>query len=418
MQEHKSAEAIARAAPNVEAVARTRSLAAVLASILAVGVTFGIATPLLSLLIERTGQGAVMAGANAAIGTVAVVLAAPFVPRLVRALGVLGAMYAGISVSTVAILLFPMTDNIWLWFVFRFFLGAGMAVLWVVGETWLNATVSPGNRGLVSGIYSTLLGVGFAAGPLVIAGVGVEGHLPFTVGAVLLLVSALPLVLARRLAPRGVGEEEGGLLRDAVHGADDHGGCLRLRFHRHGDPLTAAALWPARRAGRGRRADPADGADFRHHGDAAPDRLGRRQAGAFPPADRLRRGGHPHPAAGTGILGNDLLLWPVLFLWGGTTVSLYTIGLAMLGDRFGPDLLPAANAMMVIAYCMGEHRRPAGHRRRHGSLGHERHALRPGPDLRPVHAGRDRRPAGETVPREREKRYYQAPGQHQMGMAS
>ncbi|MCK5623926.1 MAG: MFS transporter, partial [Alphaproteobacteria bacterium] len=213
MQEPKTGETAVRAATNVDAVARTRSLAAVLASILAVGVTFGIATPLLSLLIERTGHGAIMAGANTAVGTVAVVMMAPVVPRLVRALGVLGAMYAGISVSTVAILLFPMTDNIWLWFVFRFFLGAGMAVLWVVGETWLNATVSPGNRGLVSGIYSTLLGVGFAAGPLVITGVGVEGHLPFTVGAVLLLVSALPLVLARRLAPRGVGEEEGGLLR-------------------------------------------------------------------------------------------------------------------------------------------------------------------------------------------------------------
>ncbi|MCK5621827.1 MAG: MFS transporter, partial [Alphaproteobacteria bacterium] len=52
-------------------------------------------------------------------------------------------------------------------------------------------------------------------------------------------------------------------------------------------------------------------------------------------------------------LGNDFLLWPILFLWGGTTVSLYTLGLAMLGDRFGPDLLPAANAMMVIAYCVG-----------------------------------------------------------------
>ena len=53
------------------------------------------------------------------------------------------------------------------------------------------------------------------------------------------------------------------------------------------------------------------------------------------------------------VLGNDALLWPVLFLWGGTTVSLYTIGLAMLGERFGPELLPAANAMMVIAYCVG-----------------------------------------------------------------
>jgi MFS family permease len=343
MQELKTGETAVRAAPNVEAVARTRSLAAVLASILAVGVTFGIATPLLSLLIERTGHGAIMAGANTAVGTVAVVMMAPVVPRLVRALGVLGAMYAGISVSTVAILLFPMTDNIWLWFVFRFFLGAGMAVLWVVGETW----------GLVSGIYSTLLGVGFAAGPLVIAGVGVEGHLPFTVGAVLLLISALPLVLARRLAPRGVGEEDGGLLRTlsmapmimaAVFvcgfidmailsllplyglraGLDEGGALILLTVLISGTTVMQLPIgWAA-------------------------DRLGR-----FRLLIACAVVGTVTPLLVPVSLGNDLLLWPILFLWGGTTVSLYTLGLAMLGDRFGPDLLPAANAMMVIAYCVG-----------------------------------------------------------------
>lgn len=353
MQEPKTDEATVRAVPNVEAVARTRSLAAVLASILAVGVTFGIATPLLTLLIERTGHGAVMAGANAAFGTIAVVLVAPVVPRLVRSLGLLGAMYAGISLSTVSILLFPMTDDIWLWFVFRFTLGAGMAVLWVVGETWMNAVASPGNRGLISGIYSTLLGVGFAAGPLVIAGVGVEGHLPFTVGAVLLLISALPLVMARRLAPRGVGEEEGGLLRTlgmaplimvAVFvcgfidmailsllplyglraGLDEGGALILLTVLISGTVvLQLPTGWLA-------------------------DRLGRHRL-----LIACAVVGTVTPLLVPVALGNDTLLWPILFLWGGTTVSLYTIGLAMLGDRFGPDLLPAANAMMVIAYCLG-----------------------------------------------------------------
>ena len=57
MQEIEEGSTAVRAAPNVAAVARTRSLAAVLASILAVGATIGIATPLLSLLIERAGPG-------------------------------------------------------------------------------------------------------------------------------------------------------------------------------------------------------------------------------------------------------------------------------------------------------------------------------------------------------------------------
>jgi MFS family permease len=353
MREPKTGEAGVRAQPNVEAVARTRSLAAVLASILAVGVTFGIATPLLSLLIERAGHGAIMAGANTAFGVVAVVLVAPFVPRLVRALGVLGAMYAGITLSTVAILLFPMTDNIWLWFVFRFFLGAGMAVLWVVGETWLNAVASPGNRGLISGIYSTLLGVGFAAGPLVIAGAGVEGHMPFTVGAMLLLVSALPLVLARRLAPRGVGDEDHGLLRTLTMaplimaavfvcgfidmailallplyglraGLDEQSALVLLTVLISGTTVMQLPIgWIADRQGR------------------------------FRLLVVCAAVGTASPLLVPWALGNDALLWPVLFVWGGTTVSLYTIGLAMLGERFGPDLLPAANAMMVIAYCVG-----------------------------------------------------------------
>ncbi|MDH5558420.1 MAG: MFS transporter [Alphaproteobacteria bacterium] len=343
----------ARTAPNADAVARTRSLAAVLASILAVGITIGIATPLLSLLIEHAGHGAVMAGANAAVGTVAVVLVSPFVPRLVRAFGVLGSMYAGISISTVAMLLFPMTDNLVLWFVFRFVLGAGMAVLWVVGETWLNAATSPNNRGLVSGIYSTLLGVGFAAGPLVITGVGIDGPLPFMIGAVLVLVSALPLVLARRLAPRGVGEEEGGLLRTLtmaplimsavfVCGFIDMAilSLLPLYGLRAGlDEQSALILLTVLISGTTVMQLPT--------GWLA-DRLGR-----FRLLISCAVVGTAAPLLVPAAMGNDTLLWPILFLWGGTTVSLYTIGLAMLGERFSPERLPAANAMMVISYCMG-----------------------------------------------------------------
>lgn len=350
MNEIKPAEAVA---PNADAGARTRSLAAVLASILVVGITLGIATPLLSLLIERAGYGATMAGANTAFGVAAVVAMAPFVPRLVRALGVLGAMYAGISVSTVTILLFTMTDNLVLWFVFRFFLGAGMAVLWVVGETWLNATVLPDNRGLVSGIYSTLLGVGFAAGPVVIAIVGIEGHLPFTVGAVLLLVSALPLVMARKLAPRGVGEEEGGLLRTLTMAPVIMAGVFVCGFI----DTAILALLPLYGL-RGGLAE--SGALFLLTVLISGTVVMQLPIGWI--ADRLGRYrlllvcaviGAAIPLLVPGAMGNNALLWPVLFLWGGTTVSLYTIGLAMLGERFGPDQLPAANSMMVIAYCVG-----------------------------------------------------------------
>jgi MFS family permease len=353
MKQNQPGETAAEAAPNAEAVARTRSLAAVLASILAVGITIGIATPLLSLLIERAGHGASTAGLNAAVGVVAIVIVSPLVPRLVRWLGLLGALYAGISISTISILLFPMTDDLILWFVFRFFLGAGMAVHWVVGETWLNAVTSDHNRGLVAGIYSTLMGAGFAAGPLVIAGVGVDGHLPFTLGAVLVLVSALPLVLARRLAPRGVGEEGGGLLRTFFMAPLIMAAVFVCGFI----DMAILSLLPlyGLRVGIGEQESLMlltvliSGTTVMQLpiGWVA-DRLGR-----FRLLIACAVVGTAAPVLVPAALGSDALLWPILFLWGGTTVSLYTLGLAMLGERFEPNLLPAANAMMVISYCLG-----------------------------------------------------------------
>lgn len=335
------------------AAARRRSLAAVLASILAVGVTIGTATPLLSLLIERAGHGATMSGLNAAFGVAAIVLVSPLVPRLVRAMGVLGALYTGISVATVAILLFPMTDNLVLWFAFRFMLGAGMAVHWVVGETWMNAVASPKTRGLVSGIYSTLLGAGFAAGPLVIAGVGADGHLPFTIGAILILLSALPLTLARRLAPRDVGDSEGGLLRTLGMAPLIMAAVFVCGFI----DMAILSLLPlyGLRAGMGEQ-DALILLTVLISGTTAmqmpigwvADRLGRRRV-----LVTCAVIGAAIPLLIPASLGNNVLLWPALFLWGGVTVSLYTLGLAMLGERFESSLLPAANAMMVICYCLG-----------------------------------------------------------------
>jgi MFS family permease len=44
---------------------------------------------------------------------------------------------------------------------------------------------------------------------------------------------------------------------------------------------------------------------------------------------------------------------PVLFLWGGFVMGIYTIGLAELGDRFGKGALGGANALYVMSYCLG-----------------------------------------------------------------
>jgi len=354
MQDSKTSAATVDAAViGLTTSARNRSLAAVLTSILAAGMTIGITAPLFSLLIERDEGSAALAGFNGSIGILAVVAVSPFVPALVRRFGALGVIYAGTALIAVAILSVPATNSVMLWFASRFLIGVGMGLIWVVSETWLNVMADDGNRGLVAGIYATILGLGFAAGPMVIAAVGIEGSLPFLVSAGLILLSALPLIAARRLAPRRIG----------------HGGHSAWRTLLQA-PLIMTAVFVCGFIDMAILSLlPVYGLRTGFNEDTSLIMLTVLISGTVVMqlpigwiADRIGRRGLLLASALAGtlcalalplVLGIPALLWPVLFLWGGTTVSLYTLSLALLGERFRAEALPAANAMMVIAYCLG-----------------------------------------------------------------
>ena len=48
-----------------------------------------------------------------------------------------------------------------------------------------------------------------------------------------------------------------------------------------------------------------------------------------------------------------LLLYCVLFPWGGVVIGIYSIGLTLLGQRFTGNELAHANAGFVMMYCLG-----------------------------------------------------------------
>jgi MFS family permease len=50
---------------------------------------------------------------------------------------------------------------------------------------------------------------------------------------------------------------------------------------------------------------------------------------------------------------DSLAAWPLLTVWGGSFGGLYTVGLAMVGRRFGPGDLAAANALFAFTYETG-----------------------------------------------------------------
>jgi MFS family permease len=185
---------------------RRISLIAVLVHMLAVGVTIGVFVPLSSLVLESWGVETWLIGIVAAMPSVAIVVLMPLAPRLLGWVGAYPAMVLGCLISVVAILLMPLLPSVAAWIVLRFVAGAGLALPWLVGETWLNAAVLDRWRGRVLALYGASLFLGFAIGPQLLAVTGTAGWRPFLLCAAALISALLPIVAVRRLAPRLVHE--------------------------------------------------------------------------------------------------------------------------------------------------------------------------------------------------------------------
>jgi MFS family permease len=137
---------------------------------------------------------------------------APFLPAHISRLGPAMLMLGAILVSLVAFLLLPVFTSIASWFVLRFAIGIAGGVLWICGDTWVNAVATESVRGRIVAIYGVAVAGGFSLGPLVLSITGTEGAAPFLVSGAIMLLSALPLLPVVRISPSLHGEQAGGLL--------------------------------------------------------------------------------------------------------------------------------------------------------------------------------------------------------------
>jgi hypothetical protein len=90
----------------------------------------------------------------------------------------------------------------WAWFPLRFVFVFAATLQFVIGEYWINAAADENKRGLVLGIYATVLSIGFAGGPVVLASVGSTGALPFAIASLVMLVAIGPLSLPHGRRPK------------------------------------------------------------------------------------------------------------------------------------------------------------------------------------------------------------------------
>ncbi|MGH6860712.1 MAG: MFS transporter [Phyllobacterium sp.] len=331
-----------------------RALVAAIATISAVGVAIGLGIPLLSVLLESRGHSATMIGLNAAVAGIASIVAAPFAAPIAARFGVVPTLLAMLLIGGISFFGFHFFTGFWVWVVLRVFLHFALTMLFILSEYWINAAAPPERRGLVLGVYGTVLSMGFALGPWLFAKIGSGGITPFAVGFGIIIVAMLPVLFAWKDSPDFHEEEHvpfapfiwavpTATAAVFVFGAVETGGFAlfpvfgaRIGY----SEANAALLLTTIGLGNVLMQIPI-GLLSDHVKDRRKILLACTLIGL----------------AGMGLLPFIYFSWylvaALLFVWGGAVAGLYTVGLAHLGSQLTGRELASANAAFVFCYAVG-----------------------------------------------------------------
>lgn len=342
--------------PAIATQIRWLSISAAIASIGVVGVAIGLGVPLLSVILESRGYSATAIGANTGIAGIASIIAAPFATPLAARFGVVPLMLAMVLTGGLAFVGFYFAPYFWMWFLLRAALHFALTMLFILSEFWVSISAPPQRRGLVLGLYATVLSIGFAFGPWLFSQVGSTGFAPFGIAFVLIMLAAIPVGLAWRESPK--------------IGTSSHENTGFIRYLWAVPMATGAVLVFGAVETGGFALFPVYGARIGYsEADAAllltavglGNVLMQIPLGLI--SDRMRdRRILLTICAIVGLTGALMLPFvaanwyasaAILFLWGGVVAGLYTVGLAHLGSKLAGRDLASANAAFVLCYGIG-----------------------------------------------------------------
>lgn len=331
-----------------------RAIFAATATIGAVGVALGLGTQLISVLMAARGFSSSVIGYSGTVGGIATIIAAVFTAPIAKKLGVARSILVMMVVGCASFLGFYYFESIGIWFLLRFSLHFAITVMFVLSEFWVNSSAPPAKRGTVLAIYAITLGLGFTIGPTLLAHVGSQGFAPFGTACLLIALAAIPIVMAWNLSPK---------FKDS-----DHVAFMRYIFAVPSSTM-AVLVYGAIQMGALTLITPFSLNLGYSEGEAAKfmsvlalgNVLLLVPIGIISDFVTDRR----YPLMGCaviGLLGTLFIPWIAhakwflildLFILGGVSAGLYTIGLAQLGARLKGFELAAANSAFIFCYGIG-----------------------------------------------------------------
>ncbi len=190
-----------------EAGTQWAALAGVTAALAMFGAAQGLSSPLFTLLMQKQGMSPGLIGLSAAMMPLGLILSASFVPAAVRLVGARNLAVGCSLIGALCFLAIGYLQNWVAWYIIRFIIGVVINPLYILGEVWALSLAPPSRRGRVMGVFNTLMGAGYAAGPFTLTLVGISGWAPFSVGVGGFMLCA---VILRLVSSKLTGFEEDG----------------------------------------------------------------------------------------------------------------------------------------------------------------------------------------------------------------
>jgi MFS family permease len=335
------------------APANWRNLAAAFAAISVFGFAFGMSYPLLSLILEQRGVAPELIGINAAMSPIGILLASPVIPVLARRYGSRNVAMVAAALTAVLILSYKIFDRLDVWFILRLLQGVSVSTLFVLSESWIVKFSDHARRGRIVAVYGSVLSASFGAGPALISWIGIDGWLPFVIGAGVIACGLIPLAMVNDDSQPAPHEAATSSVMSFIPKAPML--LAAIGMFAIFDAATLSLL-------------PVYGVAIGLSLPTATNALTALIVGnvvlQFPIgwlADHYpKRALHAALALLTAVMCGLLpfvmghwTMWPVLLIAGATGFGMYTVGLAALGDRFEGEELIAGNAAFAAIWGIG-----------------------------------------------------------------
>src|SRR5699024_9198414 len=128
------------------------------------GFSQGMLLPLLAIILEKNGISSSVNGLHATGLYLGVLIASPFMEKPMKKFGFKPMIMVGGLLVIISLVLFPIWEALWFWFILRIAIGIGDNMLHFGTQTWITTTVDKATRGRSIALYGLSFGLGFAIG--------------------------------------------------------------------------------------------------------------------------------------------------------------------------------------------------------------------------------------------------------------